>query len=213
MSASFIRGPSYFKSQVPVVTWVRQGGMIMNKRSMLAYLGRYGILACVFAFLAIPGARAEAVHEYAGVKKCSICHKTPAQGEQFSKWQASEHSKAFESLGTPEAKEVGLKLNVADPQKDGKCLKCHSTAYGYTEAQVTQAIPVEEGISCESCHGAGKDYLKLSVMKDRDAAIAAGLVIPDEKTCARCHNSENPFNKPFNYQERLEKIKHSIPKK
>jgi Cytochrome c554 and c-prime len=196
-----------------MTTGAPQGENDMDTRSMLARVGKYGILACVFALFAIPGARAGSDHEYAGVKKCSICHKTPAQGEQFPKWQASKHSKAFETLGTPEAKEMALKLNVADPQKDGKCLKCHSTAYGHTEAQVTQVIPLEEGVSCESCHGAGKDYLKLSVMKDVEAAKAAGLNIPDEKTCLGCHNSENPFNKPFNYQERLEKIKHSIPKK
>ena len=185
----------------------------MDTRSILARLGRYGIWACVFALFAIPGVRANSDHEYAGVKKCSICHKTPAQGEQYSKWQASKHAKAFETLGTAAAKEAGAKRGVDDPQKSGKCLKCHSTAYGNTEAQVTQVIPLEEGVSCESCHSAGKDYMKMSVMKDREAAKAAGLNMPDEKTCIKCHNAENPFNKPFNYQERLEKIKHPIPGK
>jgi hypothetical protein len=185
----------------------------MEAGSAVVRFGRYGILACALAFFAVPGASAETTHEFVGVKKCSICHKTPAQGEQFPKWQASGHSKAFEILGTPAAKEMAQKLNMGDPQKSGKCLKCHSTAYDHTEAQVTQAIPVEEGVSCESCHGAGKDYGKLSVMKDVEAAKAAGLQIPDEKTCHKCHNPENPFDKPFNYQERFEKIKHSIPKK
>lgn len=180
----------------------------MDARSMLARLGKYGIAICVFALFAIPGVRA---NEYVGAKKCSICHKTPAQGEQFPKWQASQHAKAFETLGTAQSKEAAAKLNITDPQTSEKCLKCHSTAYGNTEAQVTQAVPVEEGVSCESCHGAGKDYMKMSVMKDQEAARAAGLNIPDETTCKKCHNPENPFDKPFNYPERLEKIKHSKP--
>ncbi|MFQ6613412.1 MAG: hypothetical protein ACE5D1_01090, partial [Fidelibacterota bacterium] len=38
-----------------------------------------------------------------------------------------------------------------------------------------------------------------------------GLVMPTEATCKKCHNEENPFNKPFNYKERLTKIAHNIP--
>lgn len=160
-----------------------------------------------------PVAQAALEHEFAGAKKCSLCHKTADQGEQFSIWQNSKHAKAFEVLGTPEAKETAVKLGIDDPQTSGKCLKCHSTAYYFTENKVSELIPVEEAVSCESCHGAGKDYMKKSVMEDRDAAVAAGLIIPDEAVCLKCHNSESPTYQPFNYAERIEKIKHPIPNK
>ena len=152
-------------------------------------------------------------HEFASVKKCALCHKKPEQGEQLRIWEESHHAKAFATLGTPEAKEAAAKLGIDDPQKSGKCLKCHSTAYGFTEEVVSTAIPVEEGVSCESCHGPGKDYMKKSVMEDIEQAKAAGLIIPDESTCVKCHNQESPTFKPFNFQERWDKIKHPIPGK
>ena len=148
-----------------------------------------------------------------GAQKCGICHKTPEQGEQLSIWKNTKHAHAIEALATLEAKEIGAKWGVDDPQTSGKCLKCHSTAYYFTENRVTETIPVEENISCESCHGPGKDYMKKSIMEDKNAAVEAGLIIPDEKTCHQCHNQESPTYKPFDFKERYEKIKHPIPKK
>lgn len=152
-------------------------------------------------------------HEFVGVKKCAMCHKKPDQGEQFAIWEQSKHARAYEVLGTPAAKETAAKLGIADPQTSGKCLKCHSTAYYFTEAKVTEAIPVEEAISCESCHAPGKDYMKKSVMEDKAQAISLGLIIPDEQTCRKCHNPESPSFKSFDYKESFEKIKHPVPKK
>lgn len=172
---------------------------------------RYFLLLTVFSILGVRPALAQFEHEFVGAAKCAICHKKPEQGEQFRIWQESKHAKAFETLGTPEAKEQAAKLGIENPQTSGKCLKCHSTAYGFTEAMVTDAIPAEESVSCESCHGPGKDYMKKSVMEDPDAAIEAGLVIPDEKTCQKCHNAEAPTFKGFNFAEYWEKIKHPVP--
>lgn len=153
------------------------------------------------------------VRGYIGVKKCSVCHNSESKGYHYKIWKSSAHARAFETLGTPEAKALGKRLGIPDPQQSGKCLRCHSTAYAFGEQRVTDAIPIEEGISCETCHGEGKDYMKIETMKDRKKALAAGLIIPDEKTCLKCHNETAPNVKEFNYQESWDKIKHYTPKK
>jgi hypothetical protein len=151
-------------------------------------------------------------HEFIGAAKCAICHKKTEQGEQYLKWQESKHSRAFEILGTPEAKAAAAKRGIDDPQTSGACLKCHSTAYWFSEARVTDKIEVEEGVSCETCHGPGKDYMKKSVMKDREASVKAGLIIPTEKTCLQCHNEESPDFHGFDYEEYQKKIDHPVPR-
>jgi hypothetical protein len=51
------------------------------------------------------------------------------------------------------------------------------------------------GVQCEACHGAGNDYKKVSIMKDRDASIANGLIIPTQETCDGCHTGEDHSKK------------------
>ena len=176
----------------------------MKKLLLMVFLG---------AFVMAPALAFALDHEFVGVSKCKMCHQKPEQGEQYRIWSETKHAHALDSLKTAEAKEMGKKYGVDDPATSGKCLKCHSTAYGFTEAKVTEAIPVEEGISCESCHGPGKDYMKKSVMEDKAQAIANGLVMPTEETCKKCHNPEAPTFKSFDFKERWEKIKHPVPKK
>ncbi len=148
---------------------------------------------------------------YVGVKTCGICHKKEESGNQLAKWQASPHAKAFETLGTAEAKEVGKKAGVDNPQTSGKCLKCHSTAYSFTEQVKTEKIKPEDGVVCESCHGPGKNYMKKSVMENRDQAIAAGLIYPATKQCTLCHNDQSPTWKGFNAEQAAAKIAHPDP--
>lgn len=151
-------------------------------------------------------------HEFVGAKKCAMCHSSPAIGRQYQAWLASKHAQAFPTLGTPRAKELAAGWHIDNPQTSGRCLKCHSTAYGFTEARISEQITVEEGVSCETCHGPGKDYMKLAVMKNREAAVAAGLRIPNEETCRKCHGAGGPVAMPFNFAEASEQIKHPIPK-
>ena len=158
------------------------------------------------------------------VKKCAMCHKKDDTGNQYAKWQSMGHAKAYERLATAEAKAVGAALGIDDPQSSGACLKCHSTAYYFSEEIQTTEVSVENGVSCQSCHGPGADYKKKSVMESREESIANGMVYPaKEKSCTLCHNDTSPTWKPdrytlsdgtktgFDVEQAYEKIKHERP--
>jgi len=103
-------------------------------------------------------------HAYVGADKCKMCHKV-----QYNSWLETTHAKSLE-----------VAKASTDPAFDSSCLSCHAT--GGDEAL--------GGVQCEACHGPGSDYKKMSVMKDREAAIANGLVIPTQATCDGCHKDD-----------------------
>lgn len=159
-----------------------------------------------------------------GVKKCRMCHKKASTGNQYKKWLDGPHSKAMETLAGKEAKAVAAKLGIADAQKSGKCLRCHSTAYYFTEKVQNEKIAVAEAVSCESCHGPGKNYKAKSVMENRAKSIAKGMIHPATRNCTKCHNDSAPSWKAdryttkdgkktgFDVKQAFEHIKHPNPK-
>lgn len=151
-------------------------------------------------------------YKYIGAPKCKLCHNKPATGDQYGVWQTKLHSNAMKSLSSELSMEYAKKNGIADPAKDMKCLKCHSTYYAI-DASMRGGINPNEGVSCETCHGPGSKYKSQAIMVSREASLAAGLIIPDKALCEKCHNPENPFHKPFNYTEALKKIAHPNPAK
>jgi hypothetical protein len=153
-------------------------------------------------------------HQYVGVAKCAICHKSEAIGNQYGHWMKSKHSQAFAALATPAALEFAKKRGIqGPPQKAGECLKCHTTGWGKPASAFASPIKPEEGVGCEACHGPGSDFRAINIMKDHNAAIAAGLWSPDEHTCTTCHNQESPTFKGFDFKTFAAKIEHANPKK
>ena len=127
--------------------------------------------------------------EFVGASKCAkVCHKA-----QFASWQETTHAKAFDVLSDEEK---------AKPEcTDG----CHS--YGKL-ADGT----VLEGVTCEACHGPGKDYKSPKIMSKskwkgdpetyKKMAIEAGLIYPTAENCTQCHKEEgNPNFKPFDFEK------------
>lgn len=174
---------------------------------MMRTLGSLALLAAaVFA----PGA-AGAQHAYVGVKACTMCHRSPAQGQQLDIWQKSKHADAYNALTTEKANEIAKAKGLAKPAAESpECLECHTIKGG------PDAADPKQGVQCESCHGAGADYKAMSVMKNREAAVKAGLVVYADKAaieamCRTCHNEKSPTYKDFNFEERWQKIAHKKP--
>lgn len=111
-------------------------------------------------------------HSYVGAEKCKMCHKV-----QYTSWLETVHAKATEA-----AKQA--------PEFSADCLKCHAT----------NADESLSGVQCEACHGPGSDYKKMSIMKDREKAVANGLIIPSQETCDGCH-VDNEHSKAVSFEE------------
>jgi hypothetical protein len=154
---------------------------------------------------------------YIGAEKCKICHKKPDQGEQYGIWKKGPHAKAYETLANEKSKEIAKGMGIDNPQESPKCLKCHVTAHGVDAKFLGPKYEPTEGVSCESCHGAGGDYYKMKVMKGLRAGEiepqSVGLTIPNEKVCVTCHNEESPTYKEFDFAARAKEIAHPIPEK
>jgi excinuclease UvrABC ATPase subunit len=148
--------------------------------------------------------------KYIGADKCKMCHNKPATGDQYKQWVDSKHSQALKSLNSEAAWAYAKKNNIADPTKEPKCLKCHSTYHSVAPAQIATLLPTE-GVSCESCHGPGSMYKSPAIMKVQAQSIKNGLIIPNEETCKKCHNKENPFYKPFDFAAAWPKVNHPNP--
>lgn len=157
--------------------------------------------------------------KFVGVKTCGVCHKKTKQGEQLKIWQNSAHANAFKTLQTTEADKIatekGFKTKAVETPE---CLKCHTTGYGKKTSLFNKKFKVENGVQCETCHGAGSKYKSKKIMKDHDKSVAAGMTeytnkAAIEKQCRFCHNEDSPTFKEFNFMERWEKIEHQVPKK
>lgn len=157
-----------------------------------------------------------AAFKYVGVTSCvGACHKSETQGKQLDIWQNSKHSQAFKTLQTPEADKIALEKGFNTPAAETpQCVKCHVLGKDIDASELESSFNKEDGVQCETCHGPGSEYKKLSLMKDKEKAKENGLIIHDEKEafCVTCHNADSPKFKGFNYDEYWAKIQHSKPK-
>ena len=188
-------------------------------RKLVVLLTLIAVVCMVVYVVAQDAKKADAAkYQYVGVKKCKMCHKGTKKGNIYEKWTERKHSKAYATLATDEAKKVAKEAGVkGDPQQAPECLVCHVTAYNAPADEKAKTLTMEEGVSCEACHGPGSKYKSLKVMKGVYKGTMKGddygLIEPDEKVCAQCHNEKSPTYKPIKFEEALKTIAHPVPPK
>lgn len=111
--------------------------------------------------------QAQSIDDYIGPEACRECHTS-----NFDEWEDSKHSQAFKNPKFQEEWEA--------TGKEADCLQCHTT--GYDSTLQKYAI---EGITCESCHGAGL------IMEVNDSS----------ELCGSCHTGEYGQKKFEEFQE------------
>ena len=108
-------------------------------------------LLMIFGF-AEYGAAASDPAKTVGPNACAECHKQEAEA-----WKGTHHFKTFREMPrNPEANEIAKKMGVRRIKSESLCLNCHFTV----QQKDNKEEPIS-GISCESCHSAGRDWIKV----------------------------------------------------
>jgi Cytochrome c554 and c-prime len=157
-----------------------------------------------------------ATHSFVGVSTCGMCHKSEKVGGQLGIWEKSMHSKAYEALKSDKANQIAKEKGFTTAAVEIEaCLKCHVSGHNIDAEFKGAKFKMEDGVQCETCHGAGSDYKSLKIMKDKQLAMKNGLEMHDniEEFCKSCHNPESPTFVEFKFEESWNKIKHPVPQK
>lgn len=204
-----------------------------NKRRLFA-----GTLASLLILVGAIGLTSAAMgsnaakNRYIGAGACESCHSYEGAGNQYHAWGEMEHAKAFELLKSERSLEVGKEKGIAEPWKADECLKCHTTGFGEDEKQFKKSFTLEEGVSCESCHGPGELHKKVRFRAAAEGeeeeegfgdeeAVPEYMEIPADELaehptkalCLECHNPDSPTYKHFCYYLRVDLVRHIDPRK
>lgn len=134
-----------------------------------AGVGVLGLASAVIAQAAGGGSKIgtwmPGAHKFMGNATCVSCHSegkkkggSNKEGDQFDVWEKDDpHSKSFEILSDEASKKIAEKLGIKDAAASDSCLSCHAV---HAPAEKRgEKWTLDEGNSCESCHGPGEAYL------------------------------------------------------
>ncbi len=81
---------------------------------------------------------------------CGECHLST-----YAVWKGTPHARGFKTLHRKASAEaIAGKLGLRLVKRDSVCLRCH-----YTPTVDDGELKAAAGVTCESCHGAGQDWI------------------------------------------------------
>jgi hypothetical protein len=87
-----------------------------------------------------------------GPNACAECHKQETQA-----WKTTHHFKTYREMPrNTKAIEIAKRMGVRRIRTESLCASCH-----YTVQHKESGKQPIAGVSCESCHSAGKDWIKV----------------------------------------------------
>ena len=141
---------------------------------------------------------------FVGPQTCQECHKS-----EYGIWENTKHAKSFRELHrAPKAADIlAAAGGDKNPRRNTLCVQCH---YTLEQADAAATPAAKSSVSCESCHGAASDWVKIhndyggkEVTRETEPAahkagriqksIEAGMRRPDTlydlaANCLNCHS-------------------------
>ena len=162
---------------------------------------------------------------------CGECHTL-----EYDAWKLSTHSTGFDTMHrSAQAQSILERMDFRLSKRESLCLRCHYTA----QIKNDQARAIA-GVSCESCHGAGRDWINVhndygGATHDTEpeahkqqriqASVTGGMLRPSDNVyavaanCFECHTvpseelinvGRHPSGSRFELVEWSGKIRHNF---
>ncbi len=110
--------------------------------------------------------------------------------------QKDFHAKAFAILLDARSARIAEAIGMAEAQSSARCTICHSPLGSVEQTRLAPAAHPDEGVSCESCHGAAEPWLRGHTRTDWTYAMRVTAGMRDLKnlyvranTCVACHQN------------------------
>src|SRR5438552_18581468 len=99
-------------------------------------------------FVGAIGCRSSSCHGGAGEKR-----------SQYITWSQKDfHTRAYAILLDARSARIGAADGIAQPQSNARCTVRHSPFQSVAQTSLTPTAHPDEGVSCESCHGAAEAW-------------------------------------------------------
>ncbi|MGR9105439.1 MAG: cytochrome c family protein [Gammaproteobacteria bacterium] len=135
-----------------------------------------------------------------GASECGECHK-----KEVEAWRSTHHYTTYNELSRKkDAKKIADNMGIRRIKAESDCVNCH-----FTQQIVDGSVDAVSGITCESCHGAAKDWMDIhndyggkDVKKEQESpdhkamrisnAVKGGMILPSDlyalaNNCYQCH--------------------------
>lgn len=139
-----------------------------------------------------------------GAASCasSNCHgsssgfaSTPIGNDEYLIWHRQDrHARAYQLLLLPASQAIARQLGKTPAHQRGDCLSCHAAPPALQAERAGRQFQIEDGIDCETCHGAASDWLQAhthgarSEQERRQLGLFPTWSVTERAAlCASCH--------------------------
>ena len=137
-------------------------------------------------FVGAVGCRSSSCHGGAGEKR-----------SQYITWSQKDfHTRGYAILLDARSARIAENVGIATAQNSARCTVCHSPLQSVSQTRLGPSAHADEGVSCESCHGAAGPWLRGHTRTDwtYPMRVSAGMhdlrsLYVRANSCVACHQN------------------------